>query len=363
MATILKVDVDDPFPLRLDTRDALDRTHEIRHVAKFIDGEDELQHCIENEWNKIGTYQLEAGHVKNYHKRKSLEAQRLEQIQCGFDDALVKAAVEHNVPQDLGHVTVKKRRKDSQITETPENASLHEENAEDAKQSATKPQQSIKDSEEEQHEEDDCSQLDTEEDSEEQSKGSINTEQMNFRKIIDGLSRERKEIEKAASDGQKKQAVEVNKGRSWIGGENIENNTICTLRLGRDRNKVGIKDLPVLVWKQVHFKKNGNVRYHLCSKVGILKGTYGREELEPQPQLNAALMGIDIREHEGKDVVTALQAQEMYLKIGGHRSFCRCIGNCGVSKSCKCKKMGKLCTSRCHGRKANLLCQLCVVEN
>jgi len=27
----------------------------------------------------------------------------------------------------------------------------------------------------------------------------------------------------------KKQALEVNKGRSWIGGENIENNTICTL--------------------------------------------------------------------------------------------------------------------------------------
>jgi hypothetical protein len=84
---------------------------------------------------------------------------------------------------------------------------------------------------------------------------------------------------------------------------------------------VGIKDLPVLVWKQVQYKKKGNLWYYLCSKVGILKGTYGREELEPQPQLNAALMGIDIKEHEGKEVVTALQAQEMYLKIGGHRSF------------------------------------------
>jgi hypothetical protein len=121
-----------------------------------------------------------------------------------FNDALVKAAVENNVPQDLGHITVKKRRKDRQITETPENSSLHEENAEDAKQSATNPQQSIKDIEEEQHDEDDCSQLDTDEDCEEQSKGSINTEQMDFRKIIDGLSRERKEIEKAASDGKKK---------------------------------------------------------------------------------------------------------------------------------------------------------------
>jgi hypothetical protein len=137
MATILKVDVDDPYPLRLDTWDALDRMHEIHHVTIFINGE--LQKCIENEWNKIGTYQLEAGHVKNYHKRKSLEAQQLERIQQGFDDTLLKAAVENNVLQALGG------RKDSQITMMPDNISLHEENAEDSKQSATKKQQSVQD--------------------------------------------------------------------------------------------------------------------------------------------------------------------------------------------------------------------------
>ena len=109
MATILKVDVDDPFPLRLDTRDALVRMHEIHHVTKFINGE--LHNCIENEWNKISTYQLEAGHVKNYHKRKSLEAQWLEQMQPGFDNALLKAAVENNLPQDLGHSTLKNSEK------------------------------------------------------------------------------------------------------------------------------------------------------------------------------------------------------------------------------------------------------------
>jgi hypothetical protein len=143
MAAILKVDVDDPFPLRLDTRDALDRMYEIRHVTKFIDGE--LHNCIENEWNKIGTYQLEAGHVKNYHKRKSLEVHRLEQIERGFNDALLKAAVENNLPQDLGHSTLKKRRKDSQITVMPVNISSHEEYAECSKQSATNRHQSDQD--------------------------------------------------------------------------------------------------------------------------------------------------------------------------------------------------------------------------
>jgi hypothetical protein len=133
------------------------------------------------------------------------------------------------------------------------------------------------------------------------------------------------------------------------------------LQLGRDRNKVGIKDLPVLVWKQVHYLKSGSTRYHLCSRVGILKGTYGREELEPQPQLNAALMEIHIKDHEG--TITALQAQEMYLKIGGNQSYCRCTGNCANSKTCMCLKMKKKCTSRCHGKKPNLLCQLCTRQD
>jgi hypothetical protein len=108
----------------------------------------------------------------------------------------------------------------------PDNTSSYEENAEDSKQSATKQQQSVQDltivednnsagndvakfnengksQESIEDDEDECSQSDTDEDSEEQSKRSINTEQMNFWKITDGLSREWKEIEKAASDSQK----------------------------------------------------------------------------------------------------------------------------------------------------------------
>jgi hypothetical protein len=99
----------------------------------------------------------------------------------------------------------------------------------------------------------------------------------------------------------------------------------------------------------------GGIRYHLLSKVGYLKKTYGREELEPQPLLNVALMGKDSNAHDAKIIITPLQAQEMYLKIGGHRSFCQCIGNCSNSKTCKCKKFDKIFTSRCHGEKTELI--------
>jgi len=52
---------------------------------------------------------------------------------------------------------------------------------------------------------------------------------------------QRTSIEKVASNGQKKQAEQVNKGRVWKEGENIPKDTVCTLYLGQDHNKVGIK--------------------------------------------------------------------------------------------------------------------------
>jgi hypothetical protein len=147
----------------------------------------------------------------------------------------------------------------------------------------------------------------------------------------------------------------------WYEGENIPKDTVCTLYLGQDHNKVGIKNLPVLVWKQVHYQKSGSVRYQLCSQIGYLQGTYGREELEPQPHLNAELMGINTEQHDSKSTITALEAHEMYLAIGEKRSFCRCTGNCATSKSCKCRRMNKLCTSRCHNKKENTSCKLCIM--
>jgi hypothetical protein len=66
------------------------------------------------------------------------------------------------------------------------------------------------------------------------------------------------------------------------------------------------------MWKLTHYLKSGKVIYHLCSRVGILQGTYGREDLELQPDLNATLMGIDLNQHVGKPAIKALQAHKMY---------------------------------------------------
>ncbi len=81
---------------------------------------------------------------------------------------------------------------------------------------------------------------------------SVHTHQINYHKMLDESLQQRTSIEKVASNGQKKQAEQVNKGRVWKEGENTPKDTICTLRLGRDRNKVGIKNLPVVVWECRH---------------------------------------------------------------------------------------------------------------
>ncbi len=67
---------------------------------------------------------------------------------------------------------------------------------------------------------------------------------------------------------------------------------MCTLTLMKDKAKLGIKDLPVQVVKLIYYKQSELIRYQLCCKDGILKGTFGRGELHPQPHLNTELMGI-----------------------------------------------------------------------
>jgi hypothetical protein len=66
----------------------------------------------------------------------------------------------------------------------------------------------------------------------------------------------REYIETTAATGQQKQAVQVNKGWHWNGGENIPKDTVCTLKLSRDRNKIGIKSLPVVITQVVYYKKS-----------------------------------------------------------------------------------------------------------
>ncbi len=91
MATIWKIAPKDSILLKPDTRDFLERTHSIKWIKNYINGA--LVDCLEDDdWNKVGSYQLVPGEVKDFHKRKSLEAQRLERIQQGLDNQFQQVA-------------------------------------------------------------------------------------------------------------------------------------------------------------------------------------------------------------------------------------------------------------------------------
>jgi hypothetical protein len=342
VAKIQKIKPDEEFKLVLDTNDVLPVMHSIKRMKKTINDGTTVD-IIVDDWRLLGEYQLIEGEMDQYHRRKSLEAMRLEKVVTTFNDDYSKLAKESGLPVDLVNNTNQGKRKQGIAQIETEHVSVEEGLHMDGR--ATTALNTIE-----------CSGNDDEEASE-----SIHTHQINYHKMLDQSLKQRTSIEKVASNGQKKQAEQVNKGRVWHEGENIPKDTVCILCLGRDRNKVGIKNLPVVVWKQVHYQKSGSVRYQLCSRIGYLKGTYGREELEPIPHLTAELMGIDTEQHDNKKTITALEAHEMYLAIGGKRSFCRCAGNCATSKSCKCRRMNKLCTSRCHNKQENALCKLCIM--
>ncbi len=117
-------------------------------------------------------------------------------------------------------------------------------------------------------------------------------EEHEYMKLYSEKAECRRNLEKKAATGQKKQADDVNKDRKWDGGEHLPKDSMCTLTLTKDKAKLGIKDLPVQIVKLIYYKQSESIRYQLCCKDGILKGTFGRGELHPQPHLNAELMGI-----------------------------------------------------------------------
>jgi hypothetical protein len=162
-----------------------------------------------------------------------------------------------------------------------------------------------------------------------------------------------------ASNGQKKQAVAVNKNRSWLGGEMLPKGTVCLLKISEEKNNIGVKELPVVITGLHYYSQSGNIRYKVASKDGFISGTFSRGELRPQEHVTAKLMGINVSELEGgpKTALTPLQAHSMYLPIGGKNTKCRCKMDCSKSPSCSCRKAGKFYTKHCH--KGNIVCQWC----
>jgi hypothetical protein len=138
----------------------------------------------------------------------------------------------------------------------------------------------------------------------------------NYYKVFDQKSKVRKHMEETASNGQQKQALSVNKNRSWLGGETLPKGTICLLKVSEgDKNSVGVKELPVVITGLNYYSQSGNIRYKVASKDGFLSGMYSRGELRPQQHVTAKLMGINVSEFERgmNRVLTPLQAHSMYF--------------------------------------------------
>jgi hypothetical protein len=64
---------------------------------------------------------------------------------------------------------------------------------------------------------------------------------------------------------------------------------------------------------------------------GILMEAYGRELLKPCLALSAESMGINYNKLDKNKAASATEAGEMYSKLGGMLSHCRCKKDCSIS--------------------------------
>jgi hypothetical protein len=60
--------------------------------------------------------------------------------------------------------------------------------------------------------------------------------------------------------------------------------------------------------------ENGNIRYKLCTKDGVLKGTYGREQLVPTPRVTGALLQINYDNISTAPELSLTRAGEVHTK-------------------------------------------------
>ena len=318
-ATVVEINPDyRPKMLTLDNMDVLAHNYSIRRVKKNNNGI--LQDIPDAPSREIREFILKKGSLPGKKNRKSLLAQQLERAQKRFSDQYVQYAEKEGYPVDLV------RNVYNSTLERADSTGSEYETVNSKESEGT----SISENE--------------------------------YMKLYSEKSKQRKALENMAAAGQKKQADDVNRDRTWGGGEHLPKGTMCTLTLTKDKAKLGIKDLPVQIVKLIYYKNSDSIRYQLCCKEGVLKGTYGRNELNEQAHLNPELMGINYQKMKVKDTITPSEAHEKYLDIGGKNKSCRCRTDCSKSKSCKCRKYGKLCNKYCHKREENLLCKLCVVS-
>ncbi len=206
--------------------------------------------------------------------------------------------------------------------------------------------------------------IDDVKDSEADNKSTMNNETddedtTNLCKVVTDSMKQRKELESRAYKGQEKQAKQVNNRRFLRGGEVLGLWTCCTIKMPQQRSQHVPANLPVQICG-TSTTENGNVRYKLYTKNGVLKGTYGREQLVPTPRVTGTLLQINYDNISTAPELSLTRAGEVHTKLTGRLSYCRCIkGACNSSKSCICKKEGRVCGKNCHKGEPNLKCKNC----
>jgi len=171
-----------------------------------------------------------------------------------------------------------------------------------------------------------------------------------------------------AIEGQQQQARRVNTARGLNYKELLEVRNIClirtdiTTRAATNKAAICIKICVVRPYtsptSQVTYYK-----YKVCTREGYMKNFLHRTCLEFQKKISAEIMGIDETKEGFLQDLTVEDASNRSNMLGGS-TVCRCLTDCSKSKSCRCKRKGNFCNTKClGGRGKNTYCQLCYVDS
>jgi hypothetical protein len=74
-----------------------------------------------------------------------------------------------------------------------------------------------------------------------------------------------------------------------------------------------------MITQVIYYKQSDMIHYKICSKDGILQGTYGRGEHDLHLYLTEQVMGINYAQLDKKTTLTSFQSHEQYLTLGGQK--------------------------------------------
>jgi hypothetical protein len=358
-STILEVDLERDLPLIMDNGELLPRDQCVQRL-KFIH-KGQMKAIEYPPFQRIDSYELKYSITKDFlARRQTGRSKALATTMNNMKRKSFEGAKKHGMPQDLFH-GVKDKDVDAgsgsdgddssekSESDSDDNTAGSDINDDDTINTVTL--QQCTDTK-------NTTNATTGGQKDGEDTGSLTTKDINYHAIVTHGNNQRGALEDVARNGQRKQAEDVNKARTKKGGEVLPKWMICTIRMPSERNDFTPKNLPVMICG--FYKKKNYIRYKVCTENGILQGTYGREQLTPYPEYTPQSMRIDDKKLDKNNLITLTQAGEMYSKLGGRLSYCRCKTDCSVSKRCKCRLMNKFCTQHCHGGNGgNRSCRNC----